>query len=594
VSSLVGFVVLSLAVACDERDPVRITPAQSGGPTDARPAFGDPSGPAGPETPPGIAGPGTAPVPGSPLGPGAGLDAGAPAACGPGPRRLRRLTAEEYENTLVAVLPMVPSAVAPRVPWPQSPRRLGREPADDDVRLLEAGAYLETALAGAEQLHEPLAGALLASGCGGTGAPADAEACARGLAAQLGRVAYRRPLEREEVDILAEAFRAGRATSVAQGVMALAAALLSAPQLVYHAELGQADATVTAARPTPYDMAARLSYFLWAAPPEEATVAAALTGRLDTPAQVAAEARRLLADPRARGLPTRLATEWLPLSDLETLERDPRRNPTFTPAVRGDMRRELDRFVEHHFWETPSDLTGLLTAPHTFVTPALAAHYDLPRPAGAPDSLTRVELPPERRGGLLTQGALMTSLAWSDTPSAIRRGVFVLRALFCMALPPPPANLDVPPPGTFSPNATTRQRLEKHAKDPSCAACHALIDPIGFAFEGLDATGRLRDTDNGQPVDTRGRSRGLNPDVAFTGAMDLARQAATHPGVRACVARTWLEYGLGRPVDPVADACSLAQVSRRFADAGFRLRDLVAGIVESDAFTSNRPPKETP
>ncbi|MEA2696419.1 MAG: hypothetical protein QOI66_690, partial [Myxococcales bacterium] len=436
------------------------------------------------------------------------------------------------------------------------------------------------------------ASALLRAGCQMAGASdLDPLACAGGLATLIGGRAYRRPLFDEERQILVDAFSEGFSDSVESGVVALVMSVLQAPQFVYRVELGdgsKGQGQRDLPPPTPYELAARLSALLLSDLPDEPLRAAAAAGQLRTADQVGTQVKRLLADPRGHAVSERFYRGWL--SDfvgeggLVDAERDPKLFPTFTPAVSVDMTRELLRFVDHHYWETDSDVASLLTAPYTFVTPALAQHYGLTVPAGAdPTTLTQVPLDGRRRGGLLTQGALMTGMAHYATTSPVHRGKFVVEAMLCMQLPPPPPSVPPIPPDLPPPNSTNRQVLETYTSSPPCNSCHQLMDPPGFTFEHFDPVGRWQDTDHGLPIDSSANLRSplWDPPATVVDAMELAAVMARSDTVRQCVVRTWFHFAFGRPADDNTDRCALQELDAAFRAGGSHVRDLVPLLTTS-------------
>jgi Protein of unknown function (DUF1592)/Protein of unknown function (DUF1588)/Protein of unknown function (DUF1595)/Protein of unknown function (DUF1587)/Protein of unknown function (DUF1585) len=499
--------------------------------------------------------------------------------CGPhdpGPWVLRRLSHEEYENS-VRDLTGYPQALAHDL---LEDEQWGWRPALPPIAPASTEHYLRAAAKVSEQL---LAGGLRAlAGCD------SGEPCARKLIAGFAARAYRRPLQAEEVAILEEAYRAGAMAGDAEGLRALVLAVLQAPQFLYRLETGQPRRNGESfVRLTSWETAARLSYHFWGTVPDAPLAAAAEAGQLDSPEQISAQVQRLLADPRARDRVGYLQHNWLQLARLDSTEKDTRELPSFTPALRAELQAEIARYLDDSFWDPRSNVEALLTSPHTFVNAALAAHYGLPAPAGP--GLQRVALDPTHHAGLLTRGPLMTMLARDWETSVVQRGVFVLNNVLCMDLPPPPAEVEVEPPREVPPNATMRERLEEHGTNPSCRNCHELFDPIGFALETFDALGRFRSTDKGRPIDTSGHFAVLPNRPRFKDALEMSRLLAAAPKVRECMVRTWFELAFARRPDEKADACTLQVMSQRFASGGQRLPDLFVSATETDAFRFRRP-----
>jgi len=326
-------------------------------------------------------------------------------------------------------------------------------------------------------------------------------------------------------------------------------------------------------------LAARLSYFFLDTMPDEALFTAAEKGRLSSADQVAEQANRLMSDPRFRGTLLTFHQEWLQLDTLPGTEKDKAAFPQWTPALRDALGEETRRFVEYVFTEGDRKLDTLLAAPFTFVDPTLAAHYGVAGVSG----WQRVDLPKDQRAGLLTEAGLMATLAHENRTSFILRGKMVREALFCTTPLLPPA--DVPPEPMFDPKASAKARSEAHRKDPACASCHELFDPIGFAFEIYDAAGRYRTSDGAGPIDSRvtlTHTAQLDGKVAAS-AVELARLLAGADEVRDCVARQWLRFGLGRD-DAKEDEPSLAAAVKAFKAGGAQLPSLLVSIARSDAF----------
>lgn len=504
----------------------------------------------------------------------------APADCSPhdpGPWLLRRLTHDEYDNVVRDLT---------GYPLPAATQVLAGEFWDWREPLPALNQWMTEAYF---RLADTIARQVIDSGGLRALAGCDAgEPCARRLITGFAARAYRRPLQPEEVAILEEAYRAGAADGETEGLRAILLAVLQAPQFLYRLEVGQPRRDGESfLRLTPWETAARLSFHFWGSLPDAQLDAAAAAGQLDSPEQIARQAERLAADPRARQRVRQLHRRWLQLHRLDDRTKDPDRFPQFTPALLADMRAELERFLDDGFWDPRSSLERLLTAPHTFVTGPLAAHYGLPAPAGP--GTHWVALDPARHAGLLTRGPLMTMLAGDRDSNPVVRGAYVLNSLLCENLPPPPAEVPVIPPREIPASATARQRLEEHSTSPACRACHAPIDQIGFALETFDAVGRWRDTEHGQPIDTSGRLETLPDKPRFRDALELSRLLAGSSRTRDCMVHTWFELTFARRPDDKADACSVQVMQQRFTAGGQQLRDLFLAATETDAFRFRRP-----
>jgi hypothetical protein len=188
-----------------------------------------------------------------------------------------------------------------------------------------------------------------------------------------------------------------------------------------------------------------------------------------------------------------------------------------------------------------------------------------------------------QRAGVLTQGSLMTLLASANQASPILRGKFVREQVLCQSLPPPPNDIMVTPP-PLDKNLSTRERFAAHSASPQCVGCHTLMDPIGFGFENFDGTGIWRDTENGKVIDASGEVRGIQGDGHFNGARELGVRLAASEEVRDCATKQWFHYAYGRGHEGAGDDCTLATLEQRFAAGGYKVRDLLVALTDTDAF----------
>jgi hypothetical protein len=520
----------------------------------------------------------------------------------PGPAVLRRLTRFEYNNT---VRDLLEDQSRPADDFPAEEKRDGF---DNNAEALTVSPLLgEQYLLAAERLaaaymdrrdDEAIA---KAHGCD-LGTAKGEDACASKMLASLARRAYRRPAPDADMQTLLQVYAAGKKLAAGtgergfrNGLRLALSAMLQSPRFLYRMEEGVPPrAGETVVRLDPWDTASRLSYLLWATAPDKALLDAAERGELATREQIAAQAKRLLGDRKARAMVARFHEQWLDMERIEGAEKDPSVYPTFNKGIAALMREETDRFLDHVVWEGAGDLETIFTAAYTFVDDTLARFYglgplDLPRnkEGNRRNQFMRVALDGGKRAGLLTQGTFMAGLANANQTSPVRRGQFVRERLLCEELPPPPPNamIELPP---LDPKLTTRERFEDHALDVGCAGCHDKMDPIGLGFESFDGVGLWRDSENGKPLDASGEVVGMR-EGAFVGAVDLARRLARSEEVRACLSRRWFEYAYARELlADTSDACSLDVIRRRFAAGGYKIKDLVATLVETDAFLYRR------
>jgi hypothetical protein len=287
----------------------------------------------------------------------------------------------------------------------------------------------------------------------------------------------------------------------------------------------------------------------------------------------------MLDDPRARTAVRRFHRQWLRLDRTLGAAKDPAVYPTFTDDVRASAVEETERFVEHVVFDGEGDLRTLLTADYTFVDAELAAFYGIAAPGNA---FARTELDATRRAGLLTHASVLAGAAKLDQSSPVLRGLFVRGRLLCDEPPPPPPDVDSSAP-EVDPGTTTRERYAQHTEDPACAACHALLDPIGFGFEHYDGVGLWRDRDQNLPVDASGELMGTDVDGEFDGARELAEKLAGSEDVRTCFIEQWFRWAHGR-AETGADDCTLDTLAARFDGEEVDVRDLIVALTQTEAF----------
>jgi len=490
----------------------------------------------------------------------------------PGPATIRRMTRWEYNNT---VRDLLGDTTRPADNFVAEEESAGFQNNADahTVSALLAEQYLEAAEGIAERATADLHGLL---GCDPT------DDCVGEFVARFGERAFRRPLEPDEVDRFTELFARGRSQFDARtGVEWVLTGMLQSPHFLYRVEKGEAvEGSPGVAAVSSWEMASRLSYFLWGTMPDEELFAAARGDALRTRVQVAAQARRMLVDPRAKEIVRIFHAQWLDLELVDRIEKDPTAFPAFTEELRASMRGEIETFIDHVVWEAGGDARLLFTAPYSFVDAELAALYGVAPPEG--EGHIRVDLDPGQRAGLLTSAGILALKAKTDQTSPIHRGQFVREQLLCTTLPPPPPGLvvEVPDP---DPNLTTRERFARHASDPSCAGCHELMDPIGFGFEAYDGIGRWRAEENGLAIDASGEVVESDLPGPFDGAVELSNQLAQSGQVKECLVRQWFRFAYGRLETP-EDACTIDTLTASFEASGNDVLDLLVELTLTDAF----------
>jgi hypothetical protein len=499
----------------------------------------------------------------------------------PGASPLRRLTAVEYDRSVQDLLGVDAGAVAG---WPAEGGALGfdNEAANQHVTLTHATQFMTSAEGAAASVAKNLAALVPCD-------PAKGEhACAQAFLEDLAGRAYRRPLANDERARLDEIYLAGAALGgFADGVRLAVTAILQSPHFLYRVELaaGAAEGTSGLVRLSDHEIATRLSYLLWRSTPDAELRSAADTAALSTPEQIAAQAVRMLADPRASQGLDDFHRQWLGLDALASADKDPAAYPGFDATVRASLRDGTLAFARALVLEG-GRFRDLFTATFGFASALTAPILGVMAPTSG--TLERVELPPGERAGIVTDPSWLAARSHFDQSSPVRRGVFVRERLLCQSLPQPPDDVEIMLPEP-DPTLTTRERFAAHTAEPLCKSCHVLIDPLGFGFEHYDAVGRWRATENGLPIDAAGEVFQTDDmDGPFDGALALAAKLAESTDVRACYLTQWFRYAAGRAED-AEDACTLAEMDQRLSANGDALGAILLSIVTSDAFRHRHP-----
>lgn len=413
--------------------------------------------------------------------------------------------------------------------------------------------------------------------------PGNEEPCAEEILRAFTKRAFRRPVADAEVDglvgLVSDALASDQTWDEAISI-GLQAVLIS-PHFLFRVEIDPEPASLTPHLVNDYELATRLSYFVWSTMPDDELTAQADAGTLHEPQALETQVRRMLQDPRAEALVANFAGQWLYLRNLDGgLAKDYDAFPDFDAELQASMKTESEMFFRTFITEGRS-LRELLTAKETFVDARLAEHYGLPALEG--EGFQRVSLEGLPRRGLLTQPGLMSVLSHSVTTSPVKRGKWVLEQLMCIVPPPPPPGVEVPP---FEPvpGATTRELLEEHRKNPECAACHNIMDPIGLGFEHYDAVGRFRTEESGAPIDASGN---LPTGETFDDALGMVELLADSEDFTFCTSRKTLTYALGRETS-VVDLPYVEEIMADFEAADMTLEGLLVAVATNDTFRMRR------
>jgi hypothetical protein len=411
-------------------------------------------------------------------------------------------------------------------------------------------------------------------------------ACASRIMSNLAVKAFRRPVTPKEVATLMQFYTDGRkAGTFETGIENATVAMLASAKFLYRAEPPPADAKPGSTyRLNGIELASRLSFFLWSSIPDDELLAAAEQGKLSDPKTLEHQVRRMLADPRAKTLITNFAFEWLKVRDMDALEPDPYVYPAFNAALRTALRTEMEMFVGSIF-EGDRSVVDLLSADYTFVNERLAAHYGIENVRG--DQFRRVTLTDANRFGLLGKGAVLMVTAYPNRTSPVLRGSYILENITGTPPSPPPPNVPA-----FKENKdgeaakTVRQIMEEHRANPTCNACHGVMDPLGFSLENFDTIGSWRSMDKftRTKIDAGGK---LVDGTTVNGPSDLRNALLQHPEqFTQTFTEKLMTYALGRGVE-YYDMPTVRKIVKNSARDNYKFSSIVLGIVNAPAFQQN-------
>lgn len=501
----------------------------------------------------------------------------------PAPRRLWRLTATQYDNTLKDLLGVDSSFGAG---FPADDVGVGFGNAAD--ALLMTPLLADKLQSAAEDSANVVELARFAP----CAASAPDDTCLREFVTRFGMRAFRRPLRPAEIETY---FGLGKQAGAFDGGARLVVnAMLQSPSFLYRSELGQPSAqTPGVFELDEYEIASELSYLLWQSMPDDALFQAAERGELKDLSKRQAQVERMLKAERARPVVRKFVFDWLGLSTIATVPKDTARYPELTAEIRAAMEQEAEHFVDNVMFgaDTAHDgsVRALLEADTTFLDAKLASFYG----NAAADS--GAQLSSQERRGILTLGAVLLTHSRSNDSSPIHRGKLVREKLLCQPLPPPPPGLVLQPPG-LDPTKTARQRYAAHSENSFCGNCHKLMDPIGLAFEHYDGIGRYRADDNGLPIDPSGEivpnenqiKASSDADGPFADSAQLIEQLASSQDVQGCYALQWFRFAYGEgKTERDSDAypsCQAKRFQAALSGSAGSLREIVHGLTQSDWF----------
>ena len=414
----------------------------------------------------------------------------------------------------------------------------------------------------------------------------DELSCARTILSTIARKAFRRSLNENDVAALLNFYKAGRENGdFEDGIERGLQFILAHPEFVFRTETAPASVKPGEVyRVSDLELASRLSFFLWSNGPDDELIDIAARGKLKNPAILEQQVRRMIADPRSDELVKNFAGQWLGLRTLQTQSPEGTIFPDFDDNLRQAMRTEAEMFFKSILTENRSVLE-LLTGDYTFVNGRLAAHYGIPNVYGPQFRRVTLQADLDVRRGLLGKGSILLATGNADRNSPVLRGKWVMENILGIHPPDPPPGVPQLKPSPTTEPQTMRQRMEEHRANPACAGCHKMMDPIGFALENFDATGKWRLKDAGQPVDASGV---LVDGSKLNGVVSLREVLERYsPQFTRTFTEKLLTYALGRGVE-YTDMPHVRSIVRESAKSDYKLPAMILEIVKSVPFQMNR------
>jgi hypothetical protein len=410
--------------------------------------------------------------------------------------------------------------------------------------------------------------------------------CAREILTRLTRQAYRRPVTDEDISILLDLYEKGEGEGGFEtGIRMAVQTILVSPEFLFRMEFDPVDVSPGDAYPiSDIELASRLSFFLWSSMPDEELLTLAEQGRLKDPDILDKQIKRMMADPRSESLVTNFAGQWLFLRNMERVLPDPLAFPDFDINLQQALQKETELVIASMVHED-SSVVDLLDSDYTFVNERLAKHYDIKGIYGS--EFQRIKITDERRKGLLGQGSILTVTSYPNRTAPTIRGKWVLEQLLGTPPPPPPPDVPSLKEDSSTKDLSMRQRMELHRANPTCAACHKVTDPLGFALENFDGLGRWRETSGvgNNPID----SSGVLPDgTTFDGPVGLRKVLVSKKELFIdTFTERLLTYALGRGVE-YYDLPVIRMIRQDAADDNYKWSSIISGIVTSIPFQMRR------
>ena len=504
----------------------------------------------------------------------------------PGPFVLRRLTKTEYANTL-ADLYGVDRSIADALP-----EEVVGEGFLNSISSLQSELFLDIANKVIKKIIAPEGKALTTVQKRLFGSPppkgANLREEARKVARSLARDAYRRPASESELDVLIDIYDLGRNNDLdhAGSLSLMLKAVLVSPQFLFITPAGEPESKDKIVSLDDYQLASRLSYLLWSAPPDAELAALADKAELQKPDTLKKQVERLLKDERARALFDGFGAQWLRVNDLDGQVFDPKTFPQMTPTLRNAMKEEARLFFESIVRENLS-VSRFVDSDYTFLNESLAKIYEISEPISGL-KMRRVKLDNPNRGGILGMPATLAATSFPNRTSPVRRGVWVLEQILGERVPSPPPDIPELEEQEHKEieGLTLRQRTELHQSEAVCRNCHKVLDPIGFGLENFDAIGRWRDkNEEGLAIDSAGK---LPDGRDFSSPAELKRLLAKRESELARnLTERFMAYALGRPLGGY-DQVVIDRILENVAQEGYGTRSIISEVITSYLFTFRR------
>jgi hypothetical protein len=501
---------------------------------------------------------------------------------------IRRLTGRQYVNSIRLLLGETAALAAKPPPDAQDHgfETIGASKfafSDQQVADLEDSARLV-----AKAVVTDLGALATLVPCTPTG-PSDA-ACHQQFVESFGKLAWRRPLTQEEItEVTAVAQTAATHPDINDfntGIEYAISALLQSPNFIYIIELGEPDPENPGGlRLTGWEVAARMSFFLLERTPDSSTLNIVQNTGLDSNEEVGSLAKTMLLKPEAKAALSSFYSELFRLRELPDVAKDPAVYPKYSQALAASMQEETLRLLEDVIWTRNADARELFDADYTFVDAELAAVYGVTPPASG---WTKMTLPAQQnRAGLFGHASLLTRFAHPATTSPTKRGLFIRSVMLCDEVDPPPPGVITELPLDDGTPKTMKQKLAQHQADPSCASCHASIDPIGFALDTFDGIGEYRTTDKGLTIDPTASVEDIGD---FSSARELGALIKADPRAPRCLMLNLYRNSMGH-LETATEEQALIDLDQAFATKSYRIQDLLVEIVKHPAFRRVGAPK---